>query len=206
MNTLIKCSPFLIVGFLFMVASQAHAQPANLVLQDTTIATVATFTATNSITAGPNFTIAGTGDATFVTGGSIYLRTGVVIIQGGALRTIQDTITVDVQPPGAPLPTKFALRQNYPNPFNSVTTLAFDLPRSSHVVLVVYNILGQVVATAIDETLPAGRHLHAFDAGRFASGVYIYRLTARQTRLPDGQADGGQAGEYSETERMILLR
>ena len=75
----------LITGIL---VSQADGQPANLVLQDTTIATVAIFAAGNSITAGPNFTIAGTGDATFVTGGFIYLRPGIVIIQGGKLRTI----------------------------------------------------------------------------------------------------------------------
>jgi hypothetical protein len=191
MNNLTKHLPVLLAGVLFILMSQAHAQPANLILQDTTIATVATFTATNSITAGPNFTIAGTGNAAFVTGGFIYLRSGVVIVQGGALRTIRDSITVGVQPPETPLPIEFALRQNYPNPFNPVTTISFDLPGASHVVLTMYNVLGQEVATAANETLPAGRYTRTFDAGELASGVYFYRLVA---------------GQYTQTKRMMVLK
>jgi hypothetical protein len=191
MNKHMKHLPALLAVALLVSMSQAHTQPANLVLQDTTIATVATFTATNSITAGPNFAITGTGDATFVTGGTIYLRTGVVIIQGGRLRTIRDSITVDVPTAADPLPTQFALRQNYPNPFNPVTTVSFDLPRSSHVELVVYNVLGQEVATLVNETLPAGRYVRTFTAGTLASGTYFYRIAA---------------GSFLETRRMMLLK
>lgn len=191
MRNLIRHLPVCLAGTMLIAASLCQAQPANLVLQDTTIAGVATFTATNSITAGPNFTIASTGNATFVTGGFIYLRPGVVVIQGGTLRTIRDSITVDVQPPDAPIPTEFALRQNYPNPFNPATTISFDLPGASHVVLTVYNMLGQQVATVVDETIPAGSYARTFDAGKLASGVYLYRLVA---------------GEYSDTRRMMLVK
>jgi hypothetical protein len=191
MNNRMKHLPALLAGVLFISMSQAHAQPANLVLQDMTITTVAMFTATNSITAGPNFTIAGTGNATFVTGGSIYFRPGIVIVQGGRFRAIGDTTLVDVRMPESEIPVEFALRQNYPNPFNPVTTISFDLPGASHVVLTMYNVLGQEVATAVNEPLPAGRYTRTFDAGRLASGVYFYRLVA---------------GQYSETKRMMVLK
>ena len=56
-------------------------------------------------------------------------------------------------------PVEFRVHQNYPNPFNPSTTLSFDIPQSSPVVLtVIYNLIGQVVATVIKETLPAGRY------------------------------------------------
>jgi hypothetical protein len=162
------------------------------VLRDTTIAGAATFSATTSITAGPNFTIAGSGDVTFHTNGHIYLRSGIVVIQGGTFRSTRDSTFVGVQPQTTPtLPIEFVLRQNYPNPFNPTTTFAFDLPSSSHVVLVVYDILGREVARAVNETLPAGRYARMFNASGLASGMYIYRLTA---------------GEYSDTKRMLLLK
>jgi len=181
----------LLAGTIFTAGSQVQAQPANLVLQDTTIATVATFTATNSITAGPNFTIAGTGDATFVTGGSIYFRPGIVIVQGGRFRAIGDSTLVDVKLPESEIPVEFALRQNYPNPFNPTTTIHFSIPTSVFVSLKVYNLLGQEVATVVHEGLPAGRYSRVFDVGELPSGVYFYRLTA---------------GEFSETKRMMLLK
>jgi len=170
---------------------QAYTQSGDLVLQDTTIAEAATFTAGNSITAGPNFTIAGSGDATFITGGSIYLNPGIVIVQGGRLQTINDS-TVDVETPDSPaVPEIFSLHQNYPNPFNPATTFTFDLPRSSHVVLAVYNVVGQKVAKVVDDTLPAGSHSRMFDASHLPSGVYIYRITA---------------GAFVESKRMLLVK
>lgn len=192
MNTHINRFGVLFVGVLILPASRMHAQPANLVLRDTTIVSAATFIATNSITAGPNFTIAGSGDVTFHTNGRIYLRSGIVIVRGGRFRSTRDSAMVDVRPQTNPsVPFEFALRQNYPNPFNPTTTFTFDLPSSSHVALVVYDILGREVARLVNETLPAGKYARTFNASGLASGVYIYRLTA---------------GEYSDTKRMLLLK
>ena len=91
------------------------------------------------------------------------------------------------------LPGSFSLSQNYPNPFNPSTNLTFNLPQAEQVNLTVFNLLGQPVATIIDNiTMPAGEHQITFDAAELTSGVYLYRL------------DAGDA--YTKTMRMTLVR
>jgi len=85
----------------------------------------------------------------------------------------------------------FRLMQNYPNPFNPSTTLSFTLPLQSFTTLTIYNTLGQRVATLVSGNLEAGEHALAWNAGSLSSGVYLYRL---------------QAGEFSETRKLLLLR
>ena len=90
-----------------------------------------------------------------------------------------DAINVTVTPP-----KEFALAQNYPNPFNPTTTIRYDLPVSSHVVLTVYNILGKEVKTLVDVEQSAGIKTVVWDGTNkvgepVSSGVYIYRLKAR---------------------------
>ena len=103
------------------------------------------------------------------------------------------------------LPNGFALGQNYPNPFNPSTIIPYQLPTATHVRLEVFNLLGQRVATLVDEERPAGFHTatwHAVDgSGRaVAAGVYIYRMTVGEERqtgrmvLIDGQAGIPAAG------------
>jgi Secretion system C-terminal sorting domain len=155
---------------------QVHGQPANLVLQDTIITTAASFAAINSITAGPNFAVTGTGDATFVTRGLIYFKHGIVIIQGGKLQTISD-LTLDVKTLEAPTPVNFSLRQNYPNPFNPSTNIPFAMKEKSHVSIIIRNLLGQSVATLVNEELPAGEYEVTFSPNGIASGVYVCCMT-----------------------------
>jgi hypothetical protein len=95
------------------------------------------------------------------------------------------------------LPTDFALNQNFPNPFNPSTVIRYDLPESGHVVLTVYNMLGQRVATLVNEVQPAGRHTAVWGAGNdsghpVASGLYLYRITA--------------GNRFSEVRKMMLVR
>ncbi|MCC6396199.1 MAG: T9SS type A sorting domain-containing protein [Bacteroidetes bacterium] len=91
------------------------------------------------------------------------------IALGGTLTSVQ---------PGSSLPRQFVLHPSYPNPFNPMTTIQFELPSSARVLLKVFNMLGQEVATLADEVMDAGSHRVRFNAGGLASGVYVYRLDA----------------------------
>lgn len=102
-------------------------------------------------------------------------------------------------------PEGFDLMQNYPNPFNPSTTLSFVIGHSSFVSLKVYDILGNEVATLVNEEKPAGRYEVEFNSHsglsgirELPSGVYFYQLKA--------SPNGGQAGGYLETKKMILLK
>ncbi|MBM2841147.1 MAG: hemagluttinin repeat-containing protein, partial [Bacteroidetes bacterium] len=77
-----------------------------------------------------------------------------------------------------PLPKEFALDQNYPNPFNPTTRIEYAVPRESHVRLVIYNLLGQQVATLVDEVKSAGYYTVSFSATEFSSGLYFYKMNA----------------------------
>ncbi|GAB4375679.1 MAG: hypothetical protein Kow0042_21310 [Calditrichia bacterium] len=85
--------------------------------------------------------------------------------------------------PLANLPDNYELLQNYPNPFNPSTTIEYRLPRSSNVKLVVYNVVGQEVATLVDGMRPAGIHKITLDATYLPSGLYVYQLLTGDQRL-----------------------
>ena len=88
-------------------------------------------------------------------------------------------------------PPHFALQQNYPNPFNPSTTIEFALPHAGYVTLTVHNVLGEEVARLVAGDYAAGTFKANWDAARYPSGVYFYRLTA---------------GEYVVTMNMTLVR
>lgn len=89
------------------------------------------------------------------------------------------------------IPTAFALQQNYPNPFNPTTAIAYTIPLESRVTLRIYNLMGQVVATLVDEQEQPGTYEIVWDSRESASGVYIYRL---------------QAGSLVTARKLVLLR
>ncbi len=93
----------------------------------------------------------------------------------------------------------FELQGNYPNPFNPKTGVRFQVPGVSDVKLVVYDLLGREVAVLMNEMKAAGNYEVKFDASGLASGVYVYRLMARQT-------DGGQAGSFVQSRTMVLVK
>ena len=78
----------------------------------------------------------------------------------------------------ANLPVDYKLSQNFPNPFNPSTTIQYSLPKTVHVRLTVYNVIGQEVAILVDGVMNSGNHRAVFTAGNIASGLYLYRLEA----------------------------
>ncbi len=110
-------------------------------------------------------------------------------VNNGAVLVQMPTGINDNNDPG--LPTRFDLAQNYPNPFNPTTVISFALPKADHVVLEVYNVLGQKIQTLVDKNMSAGRYEVEFDASSQPSGIYFYRLAA---------------GQNVSTKKMVLVK
>lgn len=88
----------------------------------------------------------------------------------------------NVQTNGAS-PDNYSLSQNYPNPFNPSTVIQFTIPKQERISLIVYNIIGQKIATLIDNELSVGTHKVTFNAGNYPSGIYIYRLLGNSVNI-----------------------
>ena len=129
----------------------------------------------------------------------IYMSAGLEQITAQAMR---DTITArsirwlinggvsGIENPSN-VPIKFSLEQNYPNPFNPSTKISFSIPEKSFITLRVYDILGNEVASLLNEEKPAGYYDVDYDASRLSSGVYFYKL---------------QSNSIVQTRKMILLK
>jgi len=109
---------------------------------------------------------------------------------GGYTFVINASVT-DVNGNNPEIPATYALLQNFPNPFNPATSIRFDLPKSSFITIKVYDVLGNEVATILNETKNAGSYTIPFSAINLASGTYFYRI---------------QAGEFVKTKKMIILK
>ncbi len=92
---------------------------------------------------------------------------------------------------GNKIPKEFHLSQNYPNPFNPTTVISYDLPKKSHVLVAVYDVLGREVKTLVDENQQAGSYRVTLDASDLPSGVYFYRITA---------------GKNVQTKKLVLVK
>jgi len=98
---------------------------------------------------------------------------------------------VSVEEKKSEIPINFYLSQNYPNPFNPSTEISWQLPVTSQVSLKVFDILGNEIATIVNEEKSAGEYSVEFDGSKLASGIYLYKL---------------QTSSYSAIKKMILMR
>jgi hypothetical protein len=89
------------------------------------------------------------------------------------------------------VPVEYGLQQNYPNPFNPSTNIQFSIPEQQLVQLKVYNVIGQEVATLVNDVMNRGNYSVTFDAVNYSSGVYFYKL---------------ETGKFSEVKKMILTK
>ena len=98
---------------------------------------------------------------------------------------------IGIEPNSSTIPNSYRLYQNYPNPFNPTTKIKFELPKSSFIKLIVYDILGREVTKLVNEKLTTGIYETEWDGNTFASGIYFYKLVAN---------------DYSETKKMLLIK
>jgi hypothetical protein len=100
-------------------------------------------------------------------------------------------VNLEVENKNNSIPARFSLSQNYPNPFNPSTRINYSVPHKSFVKIKLYDILGNEVATLVNEEKSAGNYMIDFYASALCSGVYFYKIIA---------------DNFSETKKMILLR
>ena len=107
----------------------------------------------------------------------------------GVYRTTSAVTSVDEKEGG--VVNNFSLEQNYPNPFNPITSIQYAIDSRQLIQLKVYDVLGNEIATLVNEEKPAGNYEINFNASKLSSGVYFYKL---------------QAGSFVETKKMVLLK
>jgi hypothetical protein len=112
---------------------------------------------------------------------------------GAASDLVQKVVNTgsDVDDEGQVVVNGYALSQNYPNPFNPTTKINFELKSSGYTTLKVYDMLGNEVATLVQNELTSGSHSVNFNASSLASGTYVYQLNVNGTRI---------------TNKMVLLK
>ncbi len=89
------------------------------------------------------------------------------------------------------LPAEYSLGQNYPNPFNPTTHIPYSIASTTKVTLKVFDVLGREILELVNEVKSPGHHTATFDGQKLSSGIYFYSL---------------QAGSFSETKKLILLK
>jgi hypothetical protein len=119
---------------------------------------------------------------------------------GNRARTRVRIVPTSELPPPAPnaseskqtqLPKEYSLSQNYPNPFNPTTVINYALPRDGDVTMRIYNVLGQVVSTLVDEYESAGYKSVKFDATDIPSGIYFCRFSS---------------GNFADVKKLVVMK
>ncbi len=121
--------------------------------------------------------------------GDTYLLDDITIGDSTGFTGVEDLASIT--------PSDFELSQNYPNPFNPSTTIRYALPNESKVSISIFNLLGQEVATLVNDVQSAGYHEVVFNAANLSSGVYLYKINA---------VSSVGSKEFSSTKKLILLK
>ena len=109
----------------------------------------------------------------------------------GASFTVSAETISSLEEISGKVPAEYMLNQNYPNPFNPVTTIEFAIPNAGHTTLKIYNLLGEEIATLVDEYLCPSTYRAGWNSAGFAGGTYCYRL---------------RSGDFAETKKLLLLK
>ena len=108
-----------------------------------------------------------------------------------SIRWLTENIVVGTKDNEAIQPMTYSLQQNYPNPFNPTTKIKYSIPEASQVSLKVYDILGNEVASLVNQEKQAGTYEVQFNASSLSSGVYFYKI---------------KSGSFIQTRKMIVLK
>ncbi len=121
---------------------------------------------------------------------TVVLDSLVPLVYGVTFQTLNPVIT-GVEGYSNEIPKEFQLYQNYPNPFNPVTSIKFDIPKSTYVKIKMYDMLGKEISELVNMDMEAGRYEVNWDGTNFASGVYFYRIETK---------------DFTKVMKMILLK
>ena len=113
------------------------------------------------------------------------------ILDGGIINGAHLGTTTGVRIVNNDYPCEYKLIQNYPNPFNPTTKISYEVPKRTFVRLQIFNILGQLIQTLVDEEKQPGTFNVSWNAGNVPNGVYFYRINA---------------GNFVDTKKMVVIR
>ncbi len=137
-----------------------------------------------------NLTWKSSADGGFYTKISAYVGIFIQDISTYSTHSV-DTNTVSVSQISSVIPAEYKIYQNYPNPFNPATKIKFDIPQNSKIKLSVFDISGKEMEVILNDKLAPGSYEFKWDASKYSSGVYFYRL---------------QTDDFIETKRMLLIK
>jgi hypothetical protein len=104
---------------------------------------------------------------------------------------------LDVERIAGVIPKEFTLFQNYPNPFNPSTTIRYDIPKSAHVTINIYDVLGRVVAKLVDGIQPPSGYSVQWNPSGLSSGTYFCRIDARSV---DGSSN------FTSVKKLLYMK
>ena len=107
-------------------------------------------------------------------------------------------IPVGITSNNSEIPFEYKLYDAYPNPFNPETRIKFDIKAASNVKLTIYDISGREIERLVNQNMNAGSYIVNFNASRYSSGIYFYKLEVRQA--------GSTTGSFAETKKMVLIK